>query len=72
MKLYQIVETTEKNNDASTKAVQDATIIAENVGLKPVYIKKKSTAQTLLSRVTRQINYYSTFSFDWRSDSKRK
>lgn len=71
MKLYQIVETTEKNNDASTKAVQDATIIAENVGLKPVY-KKKSTAQTLLSRVTRQINYYSTFSFDWRSDSKRK
>lgn len=40
MKLYQIVETSDKNNDAGTKAVQDAAIIAENVGLKPVYIKK--------------------------------
>ncbi len=42
MKLYQIVETSDKNNDAGTKAVQDAAIIAENVGLKPVYIKKRA------------------------------
>lgn len=57
MKLYQIVETSDKNNDAGTKAVQDAAIIAENVGLKPVYIKKTSTEQTLFSKVTRQVNY---------------
>jgi hypothetical protein len=48
MKLYQIVETTEKNNDASTKAVQDATIIAENVGLKPVYKKKEHSTNTII------------------------
>lgn len=58
MKLYQIVETTEKNNDAGTKAVQDAVAVAENAGLKPVYIKKKIAAQTLFAKVSRQLNYY--------------
>lgn len=66
MKLYQIVETVERNNDAGTKAVQDTVIIAENVGLKPIYIKKNNTKNTLISRVTRQLNYSAEWSAAYR------
>ena len=66
MKLYQIVETVEKNNDAGTKAVQDAVTIAENVGLKPVYIPMNNSEKTLISKVIRQLNYSAEWSAAYR------
>ena len=61
MKTYQIVEVAGKNNDAGTKAVQDATTIAEESGFKSVFVKMRTTRDGALAKAERQIGYWN----DW-------
>lgn len=61
MKTYQIVEVAGKNNDAGTKAVQDATTIAEESGFKSVFVKMRTTRDGALAKAVRQIGYWN----DW-------
>ena len=62
MKLYQIVEITGKNNDAGTKATQDAAQIAEKMGFIPVPIKMCTTRDSKVAKLERQIGYW----MDWK------
>lgn len=63
MKKYQIVEVAGKHNDAGTKAVQDAAIIAERSGFEPVYVKMCTTKDGVLAKSERQIGYW----HDWNA-----
>lgn len=63
MKQYQIVEIAEKNNNAGTKAVQDAAAIAEKAGFIPLYVKMCTTKPSIIAKLERQIGYWK----DWNA-----
>lgn len=63
MKTYQIVEVAGKNNDAGTKAVQDAAVIAKKNGFTPVYVKMCTTKEGALAKAERQLGFW----YDWRA-----
>lgn len=63
MKLYQIVETSAKNNDAGTKATQDITCIAKKNGFETVGIKMRTTKLSLAAKLQRQVGYWN----DWKN-----
>lgn len=57
MKKYQIVEISENHNHAGTKATQDITEIADQLGYERVMIRMNTTKKTKLAKVQRQIGY---------------
>jgi len=57
MKKYQIVEISENHNHAGTKATQDITEIADQLGYERVMIHMNTTKKTKLAKVQRQIGY---------------
>ena len=58
IKKYQIVEIAGKNNDAGTKAVQDAATIAERMGFESVYIRMNTTKLSKTAKLERQLGYW--------------
>ena len=57
MKLYQIVEITESDNTAGSKAVQDIVEIAKKNEFEPVEIKTLATGSSINAKIKRQIGF---------------
>ncbi|MCW6652438.1 glycosyl transferase [Aerococcaceae bacterium NML210727] len=61
MKKIQIIEVTENNNHAGTKANSDVAQIALSSGYAPLELRARTTVENLLGKVYRQIGYI----LDW-------
>ena len=61
MDIYQIVEITEQFNHAGTKATADISVVAEQMGIKKLYLKMRTTKEGNMAKAQRQAGYY----FDW-------
>ena len=67
MNKYQILEVTKQSNNAGSKAVQDVSSIASEMGFKTICIRMKCPENTnVTGKVQRQIQYY----YDWNKAYK--
>lgn len=67
MNKYQILEVTKESNNAGSKAVQDVSSIASEMGFKTICIRMKYPENTnMTGKVQRQIQYY----YDWNKAYK--
>lgn len=62
MKTYQIIEISEQNNHAGTKATADVAAVAAALGFETLPVKMDTTAPGAFSKIRRQIGFFR----DWR------